>query len=186
MQGMMYSKSQPFLLPSSQMDNIVQITPDGMARGFGLCLPCTVGKGGIGQKGREGDNVTPTGIWGLEAVFYRPDRITLPVTTLPCQPVTPWCGWCDAPQDAAYNHYVVQPCPVSHERLWREDGAYDVLVVVNYNRQPVIPGKGSAIFLHCLNPENRPTAGCVAFARNDLLGLLAHLTAETQVVIKAS
>jgi len=63
--------------------------------------------------------------------------------------------------------------PLSHEKLWRDDGVYDVIVVLGYNDDPPVRGKGSAIFLHVARPDYSPTEGCVACARADLLALLA-------------
>jgi L,D-peptidoglycan transpeptidase YkuD (ErfK/YbiS/YcfS/YnhG family) len=149
-------------------------------------FPCTLGKQGIGHKTREGDNLTPIGVWSLDAVYYRPDRVPRPITALPLLPVTPWCGWSDDAGDAAYNQYIVRPTPFSHERLWREDGAYDLVVVIGYNRHPVLAGRGSALFIHCLNPDNRPTAGCIALERSALQHLVSSLQVETLLRVVAS
>ena len=81
-------------------------------------------------------------------------------------------GWCDAPEDPAYNRPVRLPYPASAEALVREDGLYDVIVILGHNDDPPRPGAGSAIFLHCARPDYGPTLGCVALAKPDLLTLL--------------
>jgi L,D-peptidoglycan transpeptidase YkuD (ErfK/YbiS/YcfS/YnhG family) len=67
--------------------------------------------------------------------------------------------------------------------LWREDFIYDVIVVLGYNDNPVVPGKGSAIFLHVAKPGYSPTDGCVALSLEDLLYVLKSATPETQLVV---
>ena len=65
--------------------------------------------------------------------------------------------------------------------MWREDGLYDVVVVVGYNDDPPEGEWGSAIFLHIAREDMGPTHGCVAFARGDLLELLPLLTPNTRL-----
>jgi L,D-peptidoglycan transpeptidase YkuD (ErfK/YbiS/YcfS/YnhG family) len=65
------------------------------------------------------------------------------------------------------------PYPARAEPLWRDDRAYDVIVVLGYNDAPVVPGAGSAIFLHVARPDYAPTHGCVALGYGDLAHLLS-------------
>ena len=132
------------------------------------------GRGGVvkADAKREGDGATPLGTWPLLRVLYRPDRLQAPKTALPVAALAPEDGWCDDPADAAYNRPVTHPYPASAERMWREDGLYDVVVVLAHNDAPPLPGLGSAIFLHCARPDYAPTEGCVAIARDDLLAVL--------------
>lgn len=143
---------------------------------FGLTIPCAVGRGGVlaAAEKREGDGATPIGIWPLMAVLLRPDRVAFPGTALPWRWLRMDDGWSDDPADFAYNRPVRHPHRFSAERLWREDGLYDVIVVLGHNLAPPMPGAGSAIFLHCRN-EAKPTEGCVAIARGELLALLPRL-----------
>ncbi len=136
---------------------------------------CALGPTGViaAPAKREGDGKTPLGLWPLRRALYRPDRGGPPATALPAQPIAPDDGWCDAPDDAAYNQPVRLPYPASAERLWRDDHLYDLLVVLGHNDDPVVPGLGSAVFLHLAWPDYRPTQGCVALARADLETLLA-------------
>jgi L,D-peptidoglycan transpeptidase YkuD (ErfK/YbiS/YcfS/YnhG family) len=137
---------------------------------------CALGRGGVLDAAlkREGDGASPLGAWPIRRVLYRPDRGAPPATALPCAALEPDDGWCDDPGDGAYNRPVKHPYSASAERLWREDGIYDVIVVLGHNDDPVRPGAGSAIFLHLARPDYAPTEGCVALARADLEILLAR------------
>ncbi len=137
---------------------------------------CAIGRGGIGVKQGEGDGITPVGIFPIRRVLYRPDRVSPPQTNLPCATIAPDDGWCDAPGDAAYNRPVKLSYAASHERMWREDALYDVVVILGFNDDPVIAGKGSAIFLHVARPDYGPTEGCVALALPDLLAALSAIS----------
>lgn len=146
--------------------------PSAVAEWRGKPLRCAVGRGSIGETKTEGDGVTPVGRWPLRRVLYRGDRLAAPETAFPLAPIGPDDGWCDDPGDPAYNRPVRLPYPASHERLQREDGLYDVVVVLGHNDDPVVPGAGSAIFLHVARDDYAPTEGCVALALEDLLRVL--------------
>jgi L,D-peptidoglycan transpeptidase YkuD (ErfK/YbiS/YcfS/YnhG family) len=141
----------------------------------GSRVACAMGRNGLipADEKREGDGATPIGRWRLTRVLYRPDRIPEPTCALPTAPLSPRDGWCDDPKDPAYNTSVTLPYPASHEEMWRADGLYDVVVETDHNTDPVVPGMGSAIFLHCRNPSGLPTAGCIAVDRDVLIALLA-------------
>lgn len=145
---------------------------------------CAVGKGGIGEKRAEGDGITPAGHWPLRRVLYRPDKMDAPKTVLPVQQIDEEDGWCDTPADVNYNRLVQIPYPSHAEAMWREDGLYDVVVVLGYNDAPIIKGKGSAIFLHVAKPDYAPTNGCVAVKREDLLEALAQLARGDRIRIE--
>jgi L,D-peptidoglycan transpeptidase YkuD (ErfK/YbiS/YcfS/YnhG family) len=139
-------------------------------------VKAALGKGGLkpAAEKREGDGAGPIGAWPLRRVLYRPDKGPPPKTALPVEAMRPNDGWCDAPLDPAYNRPVTLPYPANAERMWRDDGLYDLVVVLGHNDDPVIPGAGSAIFLHLAKPDYGPTDGCVALARADLEALLAE------------
>lgn len=145
---------------------------------------CAVGRGGIGEKQREGDGITPVGTWPLRRVLYRADRITAPRTSLPLAPIAPDQAWCDLPGDANYNRLVRLPYPSLDERLWREDSLYDLIVVVGFNDSPPISGKGSAIFLHLARADYSPTAGCIALSHNDLIEAVEQLALDDCLVVR--
>jgi len=131
-----------------------------------------LGHGGIRRDRREGDGATPVGILPLRRVFYRADRIAAPKSVAPVTSLSPSDGWCDAPDDPAYNQLVRLPIEASAEALWREDALYDIIGVLGWNDQPVRPGAGSAIFLHVARPDFAPTEGCIALAPDALRTVL--------------
>ena len=158
----------------------ITVRPDGWLEVEGRRRRCALGRGGIRRDKREGDGATPAGTFVLREVRYRRDRLAAPpVTALPCEAIARDDGWCDDPADPAYNRPVRLPHPASHEQLWREDGLYDVLVVLGHNDDPPRPGLGSAIFLHVARADYGPTEGCVALDMEELLELLAACGPDT-------
>ena len=135
---------------------------------------CALGRGGIVMDKREGDGGTPVGGFALRRVLYRPDRLDAPATGLPVDAIAPEDGWCDDPAHPDYNRPVGLPFSASHEKLWRDDEVYDVILILGHNDDPPVPGKGSAIFMHVARPDYAPTEGCVALALEDLLAVLAR------------
>ena len=119
----------------------------------------------------------------LRRLYFRNDRLVLPKVRLPARPIGEHDGWCDDPRSSAYNRLVRIPNEWSHEKMWREDGLYDLLVVVGYNDDPPEGEWGSAIFLHIARDDLSPTQGCVAFARDDLLELVPLLTPQTKLQV---
>jgi L,D-peptidoglycan transpeptidase YkuD (ErfK/YbiS/YcfS/YnhG family) len=148
-------------------------------------IPCALGRAGIVQRKREGDGGSPRGTFRLRGAVYRPDRFgARPRTALSLHPTKAHDGWCDDPRDRRYNRPVSLPLPgVSAEEMWRQDGLYDVVVDLDWNRGPIRPGRGSAIFMHVARPGYRPTEGCVALARSDLLRLLRKLGPKSIICI---
>lgn len=151
-----------------------------------FAFPCALGRSGILRDKHEGDGATPVGRYALKRVLYRGDRLRAPATRLPVAPILQDDGWCDAPEDPNYNRAVKLPYPASAENMWRDDGLYDVVVVLGHNDDPVVPGAGSAIFMHVAAPDFTPTAGCVALAREDLLSVLRALPGATFIDIRAA
>lgn len=137
-------------------------------------LEALIGRNGISNNKHEGDGTTPAGLLPLRRLLYRSDRLPAPVTSLHCEPLHNNDGWCDDPKDPNYNHQVQLPYAASHECLWREDDLYDIIGVLGYNDDPVVPGRGSAIFLHIASPDKGPTAGCISLSLDDLRWLLAQ------------
>jgi L,D-peptidoglycan transpeptidase YkuD (ErfK/YbiS/YcfS/YnhG family) len=155
------------------MDLIVSYSPEGAVLDWGEGpRPCAIGPAGIGRKRREGDGITPSGVFDLREVFYRADRVPHLITSLPLWSIKKEDGWCDAPEDDSYNRLVKLPYPASAEHMWRDDGLYDIVAVIGFNDDPVYAGCGSAIFLHIAQPDYAPTAGCVALAKADLIAAL--------------
>jgi L,D-peptidoglycan transpeptidase YkuD (ErfK/YbiS/YcfS/YnhG family) len=142
---------------------------------------CALGAGGVREDKVEGDGATPAGEFPLRHIYYRNDRLVLPKVALPARPIGRHDGWCDDPRSDAYNRLVRVPNDWSHEKMWRDDGLYDLVVVVGYNDDPPEGEWGSAIFLHIARADMASTRGCVAFARADLLELAALITKETRL-----
>jgi|SRR5690606_21371197 len=163
-------------MPLDRSMSDIIATSDGWLRHGARIYRCALGKGGCKPEAdkREGDGATPLGRYPLRQLLYRADRLpAAPQTRLPGRALMPEDGWCDDPADPAYNRHVRLPYAASHEKLWRDDPVYDVIVVLGHNDDPPIPGMGSAIFLHVARPDYSGTEGCVAMALPDLLDLLA-------------
>src|SRR5215831_7281675 len=109
------------------------MTPEDMLRRHGRKWRCAVGRGGVRNDKREGDGATPDGAFPLRRALYRADRLPAPICVLPAAPLAPDDGWCDDSADSAYNRTVKLPYGGRHERLWRDDGLYDVIVVIGHN-----------------------------------------------------
>jgi L,D-peptidoglycan transpeptidase YkuD (ErfK/YbiS/YcfS/YnhG family) len=142
---------------------------------------CVVGAGGVREDKVEGDGATPVGVFPLRRIYFRNDRLVLPRVRLPARAISEHDGWCDDPRSAAYNRLVRIPNEWSHEKLWREDGLYDLVVVVGYNDDPPEGEWGSAIFLHIARADMSPTRGCIAFARDDLVELVTLIGPDTRL-----
>jgi L,D-peptidoglycan transpeptidase YkuD (ErfK/YbiS/YcfS/YnhG family) len=156
---------------------------EGRARLGALSVRCALGRSGVSAGKAEGDGTTPLGRFAIRRLFYRPDRIRGLACRLPMQPLSPSDGWCDDPKDAAYNRLVTRPYAASHEEMWRADALYDLVLTIGHNDDPIVPGKGSAVFLHLAQPDYAPTEGCVAFARADFIALLEVLDPASRIVI---
>lgn len=156
--------------------------PNGLLRIGGQRYRAAHGRGGVSAGKMEGDGATPAGALKLRRVLYRADRVRPPRAAAPVALLAPNDGWCDDPADAAYNRLVRLPYPGRHEALWRSDAVYDVIGVLGWNDDPVVRGRGSAIFLHVARPDYAPTEGCVALALADLLAVLGAGLSEILVV----
>jgi len=167
----------------------ILVTPKHGHRGtlklFGETHECALGRAGVSPDKREGDGATPAGRFALREIRYRADRLSLPGTLLPATPIGKDDGWCDDPADPAYNRPVPLPYGASAENMWRDDGIYDLLVILGHNDAPPVAGLGSAIFLHCASPGLGETEGCVALPRDRLLALAPRLTPDMMIDIRA-
>ncbi|VAV90795.1 FIG00450775: hypothetical protein [hydrothermal vent metagenome] len=144
-----------------------------------------IGTGGLIPASRkvEGDGATPIGSYAFRRVLYRKDRVVMPTTKLPCRAIQKDDGWCDAPNDLAYNRPVRLPYPASAEQLFRQDHLYDILVVLGHNDMPPVPGLGSAIFLHLARPDFTATRGCLALQETDLREILRQVDASSLLLL---
>jgi L,D-peptidoglycan transpeptidase YkuD (ErfK/YbiS/YcfS/YnhG family) len=148
-----------------------------------IVIPCTLGVGGITRCKREGDGATPAGRFKLLKSLFRPDKDLRPWHLPAPASLRPNDGWCDDPTDRRYNRQVKLPIPPRHEKLWRTDSLYNIVIVLNYNHVPCVKGRGSAIFFHIARPDRSPTAGCVAITSADMRRLLPRLSAYTVMVV---
>ena len=171
------------------MDLIVEAKP-GETRGFARLgartFPCALGRAGLVADKREGDGGTPIGRFLFRRLLYRADRVPHIETPLPARHIEPADGWCDDPASPDYNRPVRLPHSARHERLWLEDHLYDLVVVIGHNDDPVTPGAGSAVFVHLAREDWSPTAGCIAFRREDLLWILSRVEQRDAVAITAA
>ncbi len=146
-------------------------------------FPCALGGAGIVRHKREGDQGTPSGCFPFRFVLYRADRVSRPASALPATPIDAQDGWCDDPEHPAYNRKVRLPFPSSHEGLWCEDHLYDIILIIGHNDAPVVPGAGSAIFVHLAAQDFGPTLGCIAFREADLRTILTDISGTDQIEI---
>ena len=160
----------------------IVVTRQG-ARFMGRMFACSIGRGGITHRKREGDGATPAGTHRLVGMLYNPARLLRPTDW--ALPVSHADRWSDDPDDPDYNLMVRMPHKFGHERLWRADPQYDLIILTDWNWPYPVPGRGSAIFLHTWRKPRNPTAGCVAFARADLLWIAARIRHQTRLIIRA-
>ena len=156
------------------------------ARFLGRRFPCSVGRGGIRPAAakREGDGVTPAGTWRLLRLYWRADRVALPLVRLESKPLVFRQGWAEDPRDPEYNRPIRHPHPFPADRMARGDRLYDLCAVTDHNATPVEPGAGSAIFVHLWRKPRHPTAGCVAFRRADLDWILARWRPSSRLIVR--
>jgi L,D-peptidoglycan transpeptidase YkuD (ErfK/YbiS/YcfS/YnhG family) len=148
-----------------------------------LKFRCSIGKAGIKNKMKEGDNITPKGIFKLIKVYYRADKIKRIETPLKKIKIKKNMGWCDDPKSRYYNREVKIPNKFSHERLYRNDNIYDLVILLSYNVRPIIKGKGSAIFMHVAKNKYLPTEGCIALKKTHLIKILKQINSKTLIKI---
>jgi L,D-peptidoglycan transpeptidase YkuD (ErfK/YbiS/YcfS/YnhG family) len=148
-----------------------------------LKFKCSLGKNGVTKNKVEGDKCTPSGVYRLKQVFYRADRINKITTNLKKIKIKKNMGWCDDPSSKRYNRLIKIPYKFTHEKLYRKDHIYDIVVILNYNMNPVVKKKGSAIFMHIAKTNNLKTLGCIALKKNDLLKILNKVKKDNKIKI---
>ena len=148
------------------------IKKTGIIKSSKYIFKCSLGKKGITSNKKEGDLKTPEGTFPLKYVMYRPDRVKKPKTNLPIYVIKKNHVCCDDPKSSFYNKIFETNNSDLGEKLWRKDILYDILVVIGYNYNTIIKGKGSAIFLHLSNTDTIATKGCVAIEKENMIKLL--------------
>ena len=162
---------------------MIIINKSGYLKFKNLKFKCSLGKSGIGEKKIEGDNITPEGTYQIIRVYYRKDRIKKIKAKIKLFEIKKNFGWCDQPNSKFYNRLIDIPNKLSHEKLYRKDNIYDVIIVLNYNMNPTIQYKGSAIFIHVAKRNFTPTKGCVAISKKNLLYLIERISKKTKIKI---
>jgi len=144
---------------------------------------CHIGKSGIGKKNREGDMITPKGIYKMEQIYYRFDRLGIIKSKIPKKKIHKNSVWITDPKNKKYNLPSNKPCKFLHEKLSRKDNLYDLVITTTFNTHPTKKFKGSAIFIHCSNKKTKFTEGCVALKKKDLISILKFITPVSLLII---
>ena len=146
-------------------------------------VKCALGKRGIGNKKKEGDLITPKGCFKIKGILYRRDKVKNLRTKLRKKVISKKMGWCDDPKSKKYNQLIKLPSKFNFEKLYRNDEIYDILIILDFNTNPVIKNKGSAIFMHVARKNYPPTKGCIAIKKNDIKKLAREINRKTLVKI---
>ncbi len=146
---------------------------------------CAIGKRGIGNKKKEGDLITPKGIYKVKYVLYRKDRVKKIKTKIKKIIIRKNMGWCDDVRSSQYNKLIKLPSNYSNEKLYKKENIYDIILVLNFNMSPIIKNKGSAIFIHVSKRNYKKTEGCIALKKMHLVKVLKELKKNTLVKIVA-
>jgi len=144
---------------------------------------CALGKAGVSEKIKEGDNITPKGIFKIIKIYYRPDKIKKIKTLIKKIKIKKNMGWCDDPSSHFYNRQIKLPTKCGHERLYRNDNLYNLIAVLDYNTNPIIKNKGSAIFLHVAKNKYQKTKGCIALKKEHLIKIISKIKKNTKIKI---
>ena len=148
-----------------------------------LKFRCALGKAGVKKKEKEGDNITPKGIFKINKIYYRPDKIKNFTSVLKKIKIKRNMGWCDDPKSNFYNKQIKLPSKFSYEKLYRSDNLYDIILVLDYNTNPIIKSKGSAIFIHIAKNSYKKTKGCIALKKKHLVKLISQIKINTKIKI---
>tara|TARA_B100001027_G_scaffold216607_1_gene193495 strand:- start:339 stop:830 length:492 start_codon:yes stop_codon:yes gene_type:complete len=146
-------------------------------------VKCAVGKRGIKRKKKEGDLSTPKGTFQVKKVYYRHDKVKNLKTIFKKIVIRKNMGWCDDTRSNRYNKLIKYPFKYKSEKLFRTDNIYDIILVLNFNMNPIKKDKGSAIFIHVAKSKFSPTKGCVALEKKELRKLLKTLKKNSKIKI---
>tara|TARA_Y100000768_G_C23829014_1_gene610367 strand:- start:415 stop:909 length:495 start_codon:yes stop_codon:yes gene_type:complete len=144
---------------------------------------CSIGYNGLTKNKSEGDGCSPIGTFKINRILYRHDKINNQKFTINSKIIRERDGWCDDIESDLYNQQITFPISHSAEQLYRDDDLYDIVCVIDYNLNPIIRGKGSAIFLHVANEDYAPTQGCVAINKDELLEIALNLDKDSSITI---
>ena len=162
---------------------MIIINKFGLLKYKNLKFRCALGKAGIGEKKLEGDKITPRGTYKIVRIYYRDDRIEKIASKFKLVRIIRNIGWCDDPRSKFYNQEIKLPSKFSHEKFYRKDEIYDLIIVLDYNTKPTIKNKGSAIFIHITKNKYTKTLGCIALRKKHLIKILAQIDKNTKIKI---
>jgi L,D-peptidoglycan transpeptidase YkuD (ErfK/YbiS/YcfS/YnhG family) len=162
---------------------MIIVKKSGYLKYKNLKFRCALGKGGVKKKIVEGDNITPKGIFKIIKIYYRPDKIRKIKTLIKKIKIKKNMGWCDDPNSDFYNKQIKLPTKLSHEKLYRNNNLYDLIAVLNYNTNPIIKNKGSAIFMHIGKDSYKKTKGCIALKKEHLIKIISKIKKNTKIKI---
>ena len=148
-----------------------------------LKFKCALGKSGVGKKKIEGDNITPQVTYKVIKIYYRKDRIKKISSKFKLIKIKKNMGWCDDPKSNQYNQLINLPSNFKYEKFFRKDRIYDLILVLNYNMNPIVKNKGSGIFIHVSKRNYKKTAGCIALKKTHLIQLVKEIKKETKIII---
>ncbi len=144
---------------------------------------CCIGKNSLSKNKIEGDHKTPIGLFKLGDLYFRKDKTKKPVSRLKKIIIKRKMGWCnDVTNKKKYNKLIKTNNKIRHEKLFRKDYKYDLLIPIKYNYNKPILGKGSCIFIH-LTKNYKPTEGCIALKKKDFLIMLKLINKKTKIKI---
>ena len=146
-------------------------------------LKCAIGKRGTTSRKKEGDLRTPRGSFTFLKVYYRADRIHQIQTKIKKYKIKKDMGWCDDIKSKDYNKLIKLPSSYNFEKFYRVDNIYDIIIVINYNTNPIRRNKGSAIFIHIAKKKYKPTKGCIALSKKDILFFLKTIKKNDKIKI---
>ena len=146
-------------------------------------VKCSIGKRGIKVKKKEGDLITPKGRFRIKHLMYRNDRIPYIKSKIKKIIIRKNMGWCDDPKSRHYNKLIKFPFNYNAEKIYKKDNTYDIILVLNFNSEPVVKNKGSAIFIHIAKRNYKKTNGCVAVKKKDMKKIVSKINNKTQVII---
>ncbi len=159
------------------------VVKNGFLTNENLKFKCAIGYNGLSNNKYEGDGCTPVGHFKITKILYRPDKINDYEFLLDSEVIKKLDGWCDDINSDLYNQKIEFPFELSAEHLYRNDDLYDVVCIIDYNLNPIIQGKGSAIFLHVATEDYSPTQGCVAVKKDELLQIAMKLDKSSTITI---
>ena len=162
---------------------MIIINKSGYLKYKNLKFKCSLGKAGIGKKEKEGDKITPKGTYKIVKIYYRNDRVKKIFSDFKLLKIKKNMGWCDDPKSKKYNRLVKLPSKYGYEELYRKDNIYDLILVLNYNMEPIVKNKGSAIFIHIANKNYKKTAGCIGLKKSHLINIIKKIKKNTKVII---